>query len=412
MIKSLGLFQGFGVELEYMIVDNDTLRVNPITDEVIKEVTGEYISDYEDEEIGWSNEIVLHVIELKTNGPAKSLNMLSDKFSQNVKRINKILEKYNSVLLPSGAHPFYHPDTETKLWPHDNNTVYEAYNKIFDCRGHGWSNLQSTHINLPFADDNEFGKLHAAIRLLLPIIPAIAASTPILDSKNTGFLDARLEVYRNNQIRIPSITGKVIPEQVFTREDYEEKIFNRIYQDIAAYDENGILQNEWLNSRGAIARFDRNTIEIRVVDIQECPKTDLALVGLFSFVLKELIGENNISYNEQKSFHENELSEILLSTIKTGENSIITNRKYLSAFGINKNKCSAKELWQHIFSNIVFDDSILSKNQFRPIETILNHGSLATRILNSIKNDFSHDNIVHVYKQLRNSLNTNEMFVP
>ncbi|RJP62977.1 MAG: glutamate--cysteine ligase [Ignavibacteriales bacterium] len=412
MIESLGLFQGFGVELEYMIVDNDTLRVNPITDEVIKEVTGEYISDYEDEEIGWSNEIVLHVIELKTNGPAKLLNKLSDKFSQNVKRINKILEKYNSVLLPSGAHPFYHPDTETKLWPHDNNTVYEAYNKIFDCRGHGWSNLQSTHINLPFADDNEFGKLHAAIRLLLPIIPAIAASTPILDSKNTGFLDARLEVYRKNQIRIPSITGKVIPEQVFTREDYEEKIFNRIYQDIAAYDENGILQNEWLNSRGAIARFDRNTIEIRVVDIQECPKTDLALVGLFSFVLKELIGENNISYNEQKSIHENELSEILLSTIKTGENSIITNRKYLRAFGINKNKCSAKELWQHIFSNIVFDDSILSKNQFRPIETILNHGSLATRILNSIKNDFSHDNIVHVYKQLRNSLITNEMFVP
>lgn len=411
MTKPLGLFEGFGVELEYMIVDKSSLKVNPITDEILKEVTGEYVSDYEEETIAWSNELVLHVIELKTNGPTKTLNKLEGNFHEHVKKINKILEKYNSVLLPTGAHPFYHPDTETKLWTHENNPVYESYNRIFDCRGHGWSNLQSNHINLPFKDDKEFGRLHAAIRLLLPIIPAIAASTPILDSAYTGFLDSRLEVYRKNQIKIPSIVGKIIPEKVFTQKEYEENILNRVYKDIAPYDKEKILQNEWLNSRGAIARFERNTIEIRVVDIQECPKSDLALVGLFSLLLKELVEEKNISYEEQKKFDENNLAGIFLKTIKDAEFTIIDDTQYLKAFGV-KSKISAGDLWKHIYSNISLDPAFISSEELLPVETILEKGTLATRIRETLDNDLSQENLIKVYSRLADSLIRNEMFEP
>lgn len=411
MTKPIGLFEGFGVELEYMIVDKTSLKVNPITDEVIKEVVGKYISDYEEEDIAWSNELVLHVIELKTNGPANSLNNLNEKFFEHVKKINIILEKYNSVLLPTGAHPFYNPDTETKLWPHENNPVYESYNRIFDCSGHGWSNLQSTHINLPFANDEEFGRLHAAIRLLLPIIPAIAASTPILDNNYTGYLDSRLEVYRKNQIKIPFITNKVIPEQVFSQKDYEEVILKQIYKDISPYDKEGILQNEWLNSRGAIARFERNTIEIRVVDIQECPKADLALVGLFSLLLKELIEEKNITYEEQKNFHEDELAEIFLAAIKDGELTRIGNTKYLKVFGV-KSETTAGNLWKHIYGNLRVDESIISGSELKPIENILEMGTLSTRIKTALKGDLSNKNLTCVYNLLANSLTNNEMFAP
>jgi len=411
MKNSIGLFEGFGVELEYMIVDKDTLKANPITDEVIKEVVGEYTSDYEDGEIAWSNELVLHVIELKTNGPAKTLSNLNSKFYSNIQRINTILEKYNSMLLPSGAHPFYNPDLETKLWQHENNPVYESYNRIFNCKGHGWSNLQSTHINLPFANDEEFGKLHAAIRLLLPIIPAIAASTPILDSNYTGFLDSRLEVYRKNQIKIPSITGKVIPEGVFTQRDYSERIYKRIYKDISPYDQENILQHEWLNSRGAIARWERNTIEIRIVDIQECPQADLALTGLFSLLLKELIEEKYISYEEQKDFNEDELADIFLSTIKTGENTTIENKKYLETFGV-KSPVIASELWEIIYSSLTIDSSIISKEGLKPIETILSEGTLATRISRTLGNNLSLENLISIYKRLSDSLKSNEIFVP
>ncbi len=411
MKKTIGLFEGFGVELEYMIVDKNTLRAKPIADELIKEVTGKYTSDYDEENIAWSNELVLHVIELKTNGPVNSLKNLDKEFYSHIKRINKILEKHNAILLPSGAHPFFDPDKETKLWPHENNPVYELYDKIFDCRGHGWSNLQSTHLNLAFADDEEFGKLHSAIRLIIPILPAIAASTPILNGKSTGYLDSRLEVYRKNQIKIPSITGKVIPEQVFTIENYKKNILKKIYKDISPYDKEGILQFEWLNSRGAIPRFDRNTIEIRVIDIQESPKADIAVIGLFILAVKELIEQKYISYKEQQSFSEELLSDIFLKTIQFAENTIIENIDYLKVFGV-KNPMKAQELWQHIYSNLITKNSFITIDELKSVETILNKGTLATRIQKVFGKNPKDSEIVSVYEQLSQSLTKNEMFDP
>ncbi|HOW19319.1 MAG TPA: glutamate-cysteine ligase family protein, partial [Phycisphaerae bacterium] len=240
---------------------------------------GEYPCEVELGDLCWSNELVLHVIELKTNGPATSLDRLSKTFHRDVTRINDILAPMGGCLMSSAAHPWMNPDLDTKLWPHDYGEIYRAFDKIFGCRGHGWSNLQSMHINLPFADDAEFARLHAAIRLVLPIIPALAASSPIIDGRLTGLLDSRLAFYRTNCRRIPSVTGCVIPEAVFTQRDYEEQILQRIYRDIAPHDPDETLRDEWVNARGAIARFCRNTIEIRVIDMQECPSADVAIAA-------------------------------------------------------------------------------------------------------------------------------------
>ena len=71
--KTLGLFEGVGIELEYMIVNRDTLDVLPVADELIKSVAGAYSNEYEKENICWSNELALHVVELKTCGPVATL---------------------------------------------------------------------------------------------------------------------------------------------------------------------------------------------------------------------------------------------------------------------------------------------------------------------------------------------------
>ncbi len=76
----LPLFAGVGVELEYMIVDAETLNVRPICDELIRAITGNYQSDVERGKFCWSNELVSHVVELKTNGPATSLSGLAAGF--------------------------------------------------------------------------------------------------------------------------------------------------------------------------------------------------------------------------------------------------------------------------------------------------------------------------------------------
>src|SRR3954462_5006799 len=96
------------------------------------------------------------------------------------------------------------PDVETRLWPHDNAEIYSAYDQIFGCRSHGWANLQSMHVNLPFANDTEFARLHAAVRLVLPLLPALGASSPFAEGRAPGPLDLRLQAYRANSPSIPS----------------------------------------------------------------------------------------------------------------------------------------------------------------------------------------------------------------
>ncbi|MBL3656948.1 carboxylate-amine ligase [Fulvivirga sediminis] len=410
MNNRLHLFQAYGVELEYMIVDKESLAVKPVTDLLFKKITGDFVGDVENGVITWCNELVLHVVELKCTQPEHNLSKLLVEFQENITQVNAHLEEFGAMLLPTAAHPLMDPAKNTFLWPHDNNEIYAAYNKIFNCHGHGWSNLQSTHLNLPFYDDEEFAGLHAAIRLVLPILPALAASSPILGGKDTGFLDKRLDYYQKNQKVVPSITGKVIPERAFSKRQYHKLIYDRIAQDIAPHDTTNILQPVWLNSRGAIARFDRGSIEIRLLDIQECPQADMAIVGLIIVLLKMLVNEELISAHEQQQWEVQPLNDIFQETVKYAENTIITNQEYLKIFGIESQSATAKKVWDRI---IALAEKAYPKEMeplMPPLKVISEQGTLATRILHSLSGEYSTENIKLVYRELSDCLRYNEMF--
>ncbi len=285
---ALHLFEAFGVELEYMVVDRQSLDIRPIADLLFRDFSGTQVSDVDNGPIAWSNELTAHVVEVKTNGPTADLVAASDDFHSNIGVIDRILDRHGAMLLPTAAHPWMDPLQEMVLWPHDAHEIYALYNTIFDCRGHGWANLQSAHLNLPFAGDEEFARLHTAIRLLLPLLPALTASSPLLDGGPTGWLDSRLKVYLHNQERLPVLTGRLIPEAVCSEAEYEERIFRPIMAAIAPFDPEGIMDKYFLNARGAIARFDRGAIEIRILDVQECPLADCSIAGLIVEILRGL----------------------------------------------------------------------------------------------------------------------------
>jgi hypothetical protein len=403
---SYHLFEVFGIELEYMLVDSTSFKVSPKVDELMISKAGEIVSDVENGEIEWSNELVAHVVELKTNGPTSNLEDLDELFHKNIKEVNTLLKASNNNLLPTASHPLMDPEHEMQLWKHHYSKIYSLYNRIFDCRGHGWSNVQSMHINLPFLDDNEFEKLHAAIRILLPIIPALSASSPIFDGKLTGYLDSRLQVYKTNQKEIPEMTGKVIPEQVFDKPTYFKQIFEPINNAIRPYDTEKLLDHHFLNSRGAIARFDRNAIEIRVIDIQECPKADIAIAILIIEALKLLVSEEWVALEDQKSWHENELFGILDDVIKNADKTIISDLKYLNLFDIDK-PVSAGKVWQHIYNRVKTE---ISEKHCNAIEFLLENGCLSTRIIKALPENFTEKDIIELYNELGECLANNELF--
>jgi glutamate---cysteine ligase / carboxylate-amine ligase len=405
----LHLFEAYGVEIEYMIVDAKSLDVRPITDRVLEAVAGEIVSDVEDGEITWSNELSAHVIELKTTEPARSLAPLPAAFNKSVRRINSILESMGARLLPSAMHPWMDPHREMVIWPHDYSVVYEAFNRVFDCRGHGWANLQAVHMNLPFADDREFARLHAAIRVLLPIMPAIAASSPIFEGRVSGLLDTRLEVYRENCRRIPLATGRVIPEPVFSAGDYQHRILEPLYSQIAPHDPEGTLQEEWLNSRGAIARFERNTIEIRVLDVQECPQADVAVCALVADVLQWLADGKDAAGLE--NWNVEPLAEILLATLRDADQTVIRDIDYLRVFGIEgRTPITAGELWRQLAQSVAHKGRSADASVQSAVQTILERGPLARRILAAVGPTPARDKVAAVYRELANCLAAGRMF--
>ena len=404
----LHLFEGFGIEIEYMIVDAASLDVRPIADKLLLAVGADQDAEVERGDFAWSNELALHVIEFKTNGPAATLAGLAAGFQQQVNDARMLLEPFGASLLPGGMHPWMDPFSELRLWPHEHNAVYQAFDRIFDCRGHGWANLQSTHINLPFASDEEFARLHAAIRAVLPILPAVAASSPVQDGRAAGVVDARLRAYRDNAARVPSVSGVVVPERVYSRSAYESELLGGIYRDLAPMDPAGILRNEWVNARGCIARFDRMALEIRVLDVQECPLADLAVAAAVSAAVRALVDERWIGIGEVANWHEQELAALLGDVIVHGSATVIDNDKYLQAFGLSA-KCTARELWQHIV------ESTLARSDHWPefesaLQVILGEGSLAERLLGAVGRDFTREQMVAAWRSLEHCLAEGRMF--
>jgi carboxylate-amine ligase len=405
------LFQGYGIELEYMLVDKDSLAVKPVTDELLKHELGEYGSDFENGIVTWSNELVLHVVEIKSSKPESNFNALENGFAENVKRINAILDKWNAMLMPTAAHPFMNPLEEAKLWPHDNNEVYQIYDKIFNSKGHGWSNLQSTHLNLPFYDDEEFAKLHAAVRIVLPILPALCASSPILDGKLTGMVDTRLKYYKTNQARIPSITGKVIPEAIFSKRNYLNTIYEKIKSDIAPFDPDNVLNPIWVNSRGAIPRFDRGSIEIRLMDIQECPTADMAIISLVIETIKAFFSEKFISLDEQMKMKTDPLASLFEKCMVTGQKTEVSHPEFLAAFGIKADSMTAIDVWKTVMNKLVKSGNSALEKWTPELSVILNEGTLSDRIIRALGQDTSEESIKNTYRKLCGCLAQNKMFI-
>ncbi len=405
------LFERFGVELEYMIVDRDTLDVRPIADELFRAATGRDTCDVEPEGpdgvIGYSNELALHVAELKTLHPQPTLDGLAARFHEHTCQINALLAPFNARLLPGAMHPWMDPDTQTRLWPHENNEVYAAFDRIFGCRGHGWGNLQSTHLNLPFADAEQFGRLHAAIRLVLPLIPALAASSPIVEGRVSAFADHRMELYRTNSRNVPMMTGLVVPEPVFTPEAYHREVLGRLYDDLRPHDPQGILQEEWANARGCIARFGRGSIEVRVIDIQECPAADLAIVALLVAVIRALVEERWSSYEQQQAVPTEPLHRVLLDCTRLAEDATVTEPGVLRALGLSAKRTAAHDLWKTLLERTLPDDAEHSGR----LRWLLDHGTLSTRITKVTGPEPSRDTLKQTYAALADCLAAGSMFV-
>lgn len=289
-VQPYRLFEVTGIEVEYAVVDR-ALRPRCLVEQALGRLAGRLTSEVRSGKIGFSNELAAHVLEIKTWDPVRSLAGAEASLYKGVRHLIRLLrDEFDACLLPTGMHPFMRP-TETVLWGRAGRRIYEAYARLFPIHQHGWMNLQCSHINLPFGSEAETVALHNAIACLLPYLPALSASSPIYEGRLGPYVDNRLAFYRTNQARLPQITDRVIPESMTSYRQYRREILGVIYEALDELPGGEILRHEWVNSRGAILRFDRRAIEIRILDTQECIKMDIAMIVFIRGVLKRMVNQ-------------------------------------------------------------------------------------------------------------------------
>jgi len=249
--------------------------------------------------------------------------------------------------------------------------------------------------------------LHTAVRLVLPIVPAIAASSPIVGGRANGVMDNRISFYRKNQGNIPSIAGNAIPEAVSSAAEYRQRILERMYADIAPYDPGGLLRHEWLNSRGAIPRFDRSAIEVRLPDSQECPLADMSVLSAIAGAIRAQVEERWIGIKEQASWGSRRLASILDETMRMAEGALIKDADYLGAFGLRAKSVRAGEIWRHLRGEALKAESEVGE----ALDGVLKAGTLASRILKATGRNPSRGRLRETYGALCRCLSEGRLFI-
>jgi gamma-glutamyl:cysteine ligase YbdK (ATP-grasp superfamily) len=258
---------------------------------LFRALAGRACSDVQMDGIEMSNELADHVFEIKTAQPEADLAKSEKLLAAGVAKVCRLArEKFGASLLPTGMHPFFDP-AEGRTWRRAGRQVYDAYARLFDVQRHGWMNVQSCHLNLPFGEEEETVAMHNAAACLLPYLPSLTASSPVYDARLGPLVNNRLGFYRANQARFPEIAGDVIPEYVRSLADYRTRILGPIYRRVRATPGGEPLRHEWVNSRGVILRFMRSAVEIRILDTQECVKMDAACAAVTRAALRVMTAE-------------------------------------------------------------------------------------------------------------------------
>lgn len=286
--KGYRAFEVAGMELEYATVDRD-LNVVSLVEPAFRILAGRGTSDVHLGALGFSNEIADHVFEVKTSAPVRSLRQAEEVLYEGIQRFTAVLrDEFDARLMPTGMHPWFDP-AKGRLWARSGGRIYGTYEQLFDVRTHGWMNVQASHLNLPFGNERETLAMHTAAALLVPYLPAIGASTPMYEGDLRPHADSRLAWILEHQARIPESCGQLVPEYVDSFADYRKKILGPMYAALDRFPQDtSAIRHDFLNARGAVFKFSRRAMEVRVLDTQECVKMDAAIAAFVRAALKDL----------------------------------------------------------------------------------------------------------------------------
>lgn len=356
--------------------------------------------------IRWERSIAAHLVRASNQRPARRIPPLYDQFHNAVVAFNKELDIHGLCLLPGGIHPWLDPRTE--IHPTVDDPLFPVLDKVVPLRTHGIGNGHDVRLSIAFNGDPDLARLFAAVRILLPIIPAISAGSPWSMGREPGTMSQRVGSWVD--LTFPGATkpGALVPEGVYTEDDHIRTIEAPMAQELARRNALAVLGNEWTDPRGAVVQFTPGWVHIRLVDTQESVAASLAVCEMIVAVLRALVKGRWVSTYLQRAWHEQDLTSLLHTVIQQADAAVIMDRNYPMMFGLlDQDGITAGKLWQHLFVDLYAD---LSETAQLHMAHILEHGCLARRILARTGMKPERGTLVRVYGRLADGITAIEPF--
>jgi gamma-glutamyl:cysteine ligase YbdK (ATP-grasp superfamily) len=270
-----------GTEHEYSI---NTTHMTPVaeSDLILGRLSGIGCSEAPLGPVMLTKELQKTVIEFVPGHPAGSVAELEQMLQSGLSLFYRLFpDRY--ALMGLGMHPTLRPE-DTAVWDHGEGEYFEAYDRIFGLSRHGWLNIQSLQLNVSYTGEEDMVSTFNTLRSLIPWLVAVSAASPFVEGRFRGAMDSRLLYYRENQRQIPAICNRIVPERLDRLRTYDGWL-EEMYAELRAR-EGSILCEEWVASYGVILRFSRPCVELKVMDEQECLRSDMAMVAFIRALLR------------------------------------------------------------------------------------------------------------------------------
>ena len=146
--------------------NNPAFSPLPVSDEILRSICGTYSDEILFGDIKLGKEHQKTVPEFVPTSPSETIAGLEHQLDRGIAKFHNIF-KDRYALLGLGMHPSLTLD-QTSVWDHGEQEYYDAYDRLFNIRQHGWLNIQALQVNLSYPSEKDLVALYNRTRVLRP----------------------------------------------------------------------------------------------------------------------------------------------------------------------------------------------------------------------------------------------------
>jgi carboxylate-amine ligase len=405
---SVGPLEGFQLELAYSLVGKNSLDWLPQVDELFTLYCGERLRTVPHGGATWTNAGPRHSLRVGSQGGLEDLATAQTLFSAELQSLTELAAQLDAQLLPAGMHPWMSAE-RAEPWPHGQAAGDQAMANLFGGARHGFCNQNPLRLSLPFASEFEFERLFGALRFVMPLLPALSASSPFAEGRRGPAMSCRVAARRDYFASNLDFAESLVPRGASGREEYVNEVIKPIERTFDKRNLAATLDPLQVCAHGIAADFDAGLVHIHLLDMQECLQADLAVCAAVTATTTLIQSEQHAPLRQLSEWPRARLDELLELTLVQGSRAVLRDHDFLKAFGFPEGAaCRTSELWQHLVEEKIAD-SVLTQQAMPALSTIVGEGSLARRMLNKLPDRWDDEDLYNLYRQVVACLASDEL---